>query len=458
MPVVLYPAPVRVFRFAPVFFLAAVLISACGSPAASDVDPVVVVEVGGPMDERLIDSVVEAIGAPNVHMFVLKIDSPGVSSGDLAPLFAAVGEASAPVVAWIGPNPAVAYGGSAYLANHADIRSAAPGAWVGYLDPSVHRGTASPPSISEGNDPEAFGATVEALTDNAVRVGGEVTEVPGFVDRLDPALGQLIASLDGIVVERGDTTFTLSTADAQTIDGQEVLLQTRPVRFVGPGLLDRFLRLAATPGAAFLFLVFGMAFAVFEFYAAGTGLMASVAAVSFILSGYGLATLPMRWPSVAVAIVGMVVLVWGFVQNRIDWRAGLGSVMLLGAGLTYTTTRPQYPPSTVMVIAATLGAVVFVWYALTTVVRSRFATPTVGRDELIGTSCVAVSNLDPTGVVMVGGARWRATADRGIEISAGAAVHIVGVTGLVVEVDPFAGPDPRDPPDSAEPPDSGTDR
>ena len=84
MPVVLYPASVRVFRFAPVFFLAAVLISACGSPAASDVDPVVVVEVGGPMDERLIDSVVEAIGAPNVHMFVLKIDSPGVSSGDLA--------------------------------------------------------------------------------------------------------------------------------------------------------------------------------------------------------------------------------------------------------------------------------------------------------------------------------------------------------------------------------------
>ena len=111
-----------------------------------------------------------------------------------------------------------------------------------------------------------------------------------------------------------------------------------------------------------------------------------------------------------------------------------------------------------MVIAATLGAVVFVWYALTTVVRSRFATPTVGRDELIGTSCVAVSNLDPTGVVMVGGARWRATADRGIEILAGAAVHIVGVTGLVLEVDPFAGPDPRDSPDSSELPDSGTDR
>ncbi|MGI9584335.1 MAG: NfeD family protein [Acidimicrobiia bacterium] len=446
------------FRFLPVLFLAAMLISGCGSAVETDVAPVVVVEVGGPMDELLIDSVVDAITAPNVHMFVLKIDSPGVSSGDLSPLFEAVDAAAAPVIAWIGPNPAVAYGGSAFLANHADIRSAAPGAWVGYLDPAVHRGEEVPPSIRTDDDPAAVAISVEALEYETLRMGAEVVEVPGFVDRLDPALGQLIASLDGVVVERGDTTFTLSTAETQVIDGQEVIVQTRPVRFVGPGLLDRFLRLAATPGAAFLFLVFGMAFAVFEFYAAGTGLMASVAGLSFILSGYGLATLPMRWPSVAVAIAGMVVLVWGFVQNRVDWRAVLGSLMLLGAGLTYTTTGPQYPPSTVMVVAATASAVVFVWYALTTVVRSRFATPTVGRDELIGRSCVAVSNLDPTGVVLVDGARWRATADRGIEISAGAAANIVGITGLVLEVDPFAGSSPNGPSESTEFPDTGTDK
>jgi membrane-bound serine protease (ClpP class) len=92
------------------------------------------------------------------------------------------------------------------------------------------------------------------------------------------------------------------------------------------------------------------------------------------------------------------------------------------------------------VIVATASVVVFVWYALTTVVRSRFATPTIGRDDLIGRSCVAVASLDPVGVVMIDGARWQATADRGVEISAGATARIVGLTGLVLEVDPIGLP------------------
>ena len=55
---------------------------------------------------------------------------------------------------------------------------------------------------------------------------------------------------------------------------------------------------------------------------------------------------------------------------------------------------------------------------------------------MLGRRCLAVSNLDPEGVVMIDGARWSATADRGVTIGSGAAVQIVGLTGLVLEVDP----------------------
>jgi hypothetical protein len=77
-------------------------------------DPIVVVEVADPLDQRAIDYVVAALQADDVHAFILKIDSPGVSSGDLAEMYDAVLEANAPVIAWIGPNPAVAYGGAAF--------------------------------------------------------------------------------------------------------------------------------------------------------------------------------------------------------------------------------------------------------------------------------------------------------------------------------------------------------
>ena len=96
-----------------------------------------------------------------------------------------------------------------------------------------------------------------------------------------------------------------------------------------------------------------------------------------------------------------------------------------------------------MVLLATAGTVLFVWYSLTTVVRGRFATPTVGRDELLGQRCLVVETLDPLGVVTVDGARWQATADRGVEIRAGAPAEIVGITGLLLEVDPVAPAPPR---------------
>lgn len=410
--------------------------------AQADEDPIVVIEVGGPMDQRLIDFVVGAIESEDAHAFVLKVNSPGVSSGDVQELYDALVSSPAPVITWIGPSPAVAFGGSAYLANHSDVRSAAPGSSVGHLEPAVHRGPAAPVTTVPGQDPPAFEETVEDLASDIVVVGESTPTVPGFVDRLDPALGQLIVSLDGTTIQRGDVTFELSTARVESIDGQEVLVPDRQVRFVGPGLLDRFLRLGASPETAFLFLVIGLAFAVFEFYAAGSGLMAFVASLALTVSGYGLATLPIRWPAVAMVVGGIAVMVWGFVLNRVDWRAVLGVALVLTGGFTFTTTGPAYPPAAWMVIVATVAASVFIWYSLTTVVRARFATPTVGREELLGKRCLVVDTLDPLGVVAVDGARWRATADRGIEITAGAPGEIVGVTGLILEIDPVV-PLPR---------------
>ena len=181
----------------------------------------------------------------------------------------------------------------------------------------------------------------------------------------------------------------------------------------------------------------GLAFAAFEFYAAGRGLMAAVGAVSLLIAGYGLATLPVWWPAIFLVLIGLVLLVWGFSQNRVDLRAVAGSALLLVAGFFFTDTRPMYSPALWMVVLAVSVSVLFICYSLTTVGRGRFATSTVGREELLWRRCIAVSDLVPEGVVMIDCSRWRATADRGVVVVAGAGVEIVGVTGLVLEVDPI---------------------
>jgi membrane-bound serine protease (ClpP class) len=417
-----------------VAFIGVLAAAASGGPAD---DPIVVIEIDDPMDQRSIDFVVKAIETELAHMYILKIDSPGVSSGDTAKLYAALLDAASPVISWIGPHPASAFGGAAYVANHTDIRSAAPGAEIGYLDPVVQRGGGRVPAPRPGDDPEAFALEVEGLDDSVVTATVEDPVVVGFVDRVDPALGQLIVSLDGVEVTRGDEVWALSTARIDTVDGQEIVIATRTVKFIKPGFGDRFLRIAARPETAFLFLIVGLSFAAFEFYAVGRGLMAGVASISLLLSGYGMATLPMWWPAFVITLVGVGILVWGFAQNRVDWRAVLGTMLLLFGGLTFTSSRPAYPPAAWMVVLAVAVSVTFIWYSLTTVVRGRFATPTVGREELIGRRCLAVSDLNPEGIVMIDGARWNATADRGVLVGFGAAVEVVGLTGLVLEVDPI---------------------
>jgi membrane-bound serine protease (ClpP class) len=427
----------RIFRLGSVLLvLVAVLVSGVALAQTAGDDPIVIIEIEGPMDQRLIDYTLGALEGETAHAFILKIDSPGVSSGDLGPLFDAMATLPAPVISWIGPTPAVAFGGAAYIANNADIRAAAPGVQVGYLTPAVHKGDDEPPTVTQGADPDRFAAVEAELSDAVQTVSVESPTIYGFVDHLEPALGQLILSLDGEVVERAGQTFEISTASIESIDGVERPVATRPVKFIKTGLLDRFLRLGARPETAFLFLLVGLAFAVFEFYAAGGGLMAFVASISLIISGYGLATLPIWWPALGMVLVGVGLLVWGFGKNRTDWRAVVGSLLLVAAGTLFTTTRPQYPPAMWMVLLAVVASVTFIWYALTTVVRGRFATPTVGRENLLGRRCLTVTDLDPEGIVLIDGERWLATADRGIEIHAGVPAEIVGLTGLVVEVDP----------------------
>ena len=72
-------------------------------------------------------------------------------------------------------------------------------------------------------------------------------------------------------------------------------------------------------------------------------------------------------------------------------------------------------------------------------VRSRFSTPTIGREELIGETGVAEVGVDPDGVVRVRDALWRARANPATPIAAGEIVRVVAIEGILLEVEPEAG-------------------
>jgi membrane-bound serine protease (ClpP class) len=72
-------------------------------------------------------------------------------------------------------------------------------------------------------------------------------------------------------------------------------------------------------------------------------------------------------------------------------------------------------------------------------VRTRFSTPTIGREWMVGEMGVAESSVNPDGVVRVRDALWRARTNRATPISAGGPIRVVEIQGLILEVEPEEG-------------------
>ncbi len=409
------------------FLCAAPLGAAVAQPAATGT--VEVVDVSGLLDPGAVDLLVDSITKTDAQLVVLQLDAPGALTGDIEALIELVDDPPVPVAVWVGPAPARLLGGAAQVLAAAPIRAAAPGAEVGYLYPTVSGRRGEPPDAVAAR----VGPAAAPLLDEVVEVTGPV---PGLVDIVAPSLGQLIVGLDGEVVATQGGDLVLATARASAGDGgPEVAVEV--VFSKGP-LLDRWLRAAAQPEAAFFFLVAGITLAAFEFYAAGVGLMGAVAAISLLLAGYGIGVLPVRWWAVALTVAGLLLYVADFQRSDLGWRSLAGTAGLAAGGLWFVDAAPHFAPSWWVVAGTILGAALFFGVGMTAVVRARFATRTIGRERLVGRVGTAESAVGPTGVVSVGGARWRARSTRAAGIEAGMPVEVTGVAGIELEVEPVS--------------------
>src|SRR5690606_25556040 len=123
------------------------------------------------------------------------------------------------------------------------------------------------------------------------------------------------------------------------------------------------------------------------------------------------AGVPRFWT--AVGTVGWVIgSIWLFDGVRLPWVS-----LLVGAG----------------------GLVVGMVSGMPAMVRSRFGTPTIGRDWMIGAEGTAKTAVDPDGVVLVDGAQWRARTNRATPIAEGDPIRVVAIDGLTLEVEPPEG-------------------
>ena len=194
-----------------------------------------------------------------------------------------------------------------------------------------------------------------------------------------------------------------------------------------------------SPSIAYLLLLVGLALIIFEFFTISIGLAAATGALALVGAFVGFSHLPVTGWAVLVILFAM----FGYAIDVQAGRAYAWTViatvaLVVGSLFLYGGSARLNLPWWVLVLMI-VGTVVFMVGAMPVAVRSRFSTPTIGREGLIGEMGEAAVDVAPDGVVVVRDARWRARTNRATPIRAGEAIRVIEVDGLVLEVEPEAG-------------------
>lgn len=416
-----------------------------GTDAPSAEREILVVEVDGLLDPVLEDLVLATLDEAEraeAALFVLAIDAPGSVDVDMSRLVAAVAEAEVPVAAWVKGN-GVAERSAAVLALAADVAAMATDGRIGQAAGSLDGREAFPEplpeSVREVFDGAAFDAVAEAT------LGPEEAEAAEVVDLVAPTLRDLVALLDGVELTVGGESVTLGLGEVVEEDDGEARKRVAPIRFREMGLVDQLQHALTGPFVALLLLLTGLSLMVFEFFAIGVGVAAACGALLVMAAFVGFGHLP-------VDQVSFVLVVAAFVALSIDVQAGaprfwaaVGSVMLTVGAVRFYGGASALDPPVWQVLLLVAGVLLFVLPGLAAVIRSRFSTPTIGRESMVGERGVAQVEFDPDGVVVVRGAPWRAHATRAAQLGPGDPVEVTAVRGLVLEVQPVETGDPGGP-------------
>lgn len=408
--------------------------------SAADLAPVDVLQVSGLFDRIVVESITSAIERAEEagsSALILQLDSRGatVSREEMAELLARVDASEVPVGIWVGPSRgARAYGLPAQLFAVADVTAMVAGSRIGHIGAPLTYQTVSGPVTVD------FGAATATLRNGSLSFGEARTQGVLRLTTTDegvPTVRSMVLAMDGIEV---DGRVVNTVVDEMQDDGT-VQKVSATVRFSGLGLIDELMHTVASPPMAFLLFVIGMALLLFEFFTAGVGIAGAVGAVCAVLGCYGLAALPTR--PVAVVLLVASMLAFGIdVQVGIPrFWTGVGiTLFILGAWFLY---RPLPGNGMrlgwVTLVVAVVGIMLSFIVGMPSMVRTRFATPTVGREWMIGQEGSAVGAIDPEGVALVGEARWRARTNRATPIAAGDPLRVAAIDGVTLEVEPLEG-------------------
>jgi membrane-bound serine protease (ClpP class) len=416
----------------------AITATSSGDQVATELAPVDVLQVSGLFDDVQVQSVQDAIARAEDNgsqALILQMNSSGaiVTPDVMRSLLQQVADTKVAIGIWVGPSRgARAYGLPAQLFGVADVTAMVAGSRIGYTGELLklqgdHQVDLGPNGDQLRNDSMSF---AEARDASVLKLDTKDLGVP--------TVRAMVLAMDGVTLDDGTVLDTVSQELDDKGNSQNVATL---VRFNGLGLFEELFHTVASPPIAFLFFVIGVCLLIFEFFTAGVGVAGLVGAVLTVLGCYGLNALPTRTGALVLLVLAMVAYAVDVQVGIPRFWTGVGTVMfVLSAWFLYEPVPGNdLRMSWVTLFFVIAGVLLTFIVGMPSMVRTRFSTPTIGREWMIGSMGSAVGAISPEGVAQVGEAKWRARTNRATPIEAGGELRVVAIDGVTLEVEPAEG-------------------
>ncbi|NNK91333.1 MAG: hypothetical protein HKO87_02780 [Acidimicrobiia bacterium] len=371
-----------------------------------------VIEVNGLIDPVLAEFVQRSLdqaAADGARAVVLQMESGGVTVDDATTdgLIEQIERSDIPVSVWLGPaGKGAARGDAASVAVATTRIGVSPGSEIEFPD----------------------GATLDydtMIRDGSV-VGVPVQDAPALLNHLLE-----LPEFEFRVYQPGERV-----PNGPIVGDAPIRAPLTATRFITLPLLDQQFHTFSSPPVAYLLFVIGLGLLVFELFTAGVGVAGVVGAGCFLAGSYGLAVLDARWWAVALLLLAFVAFAIDVQAGIQQFWSGVGFVALV---IGSATLLGDHDIGWLPLLVGMIGVSFAMLGGMPAMVRTRFSTPTIGREWMIGEVGEVIERVDPEGVVTLRGAPWRARTNRATPISAGERARVVEVDGLLLEVEPEEG-------------------
>jgi len=408
-------------------------------PGVSWAARVVVLDFKGvlnpPMAHYLVSGITRAESRGDDAVLIL-IDTPGGLDPSMREVVKTIMNSSVPVITYVYPSGSRAASAGLFVLEAGHIAAMAPGTNTGAAHPVTVGGRVGKTMEEKmANDAVAFllsiarerGRTSKWLED-AVLASSSVSAKEalelGVIDVLAASPSQLLGKIEGRKVK---------------VAGEEKILKLKGavLEKIEPTMKERILYFLSMPNVAYILAILGFYGLLFELSNPGLIFPGIVGVVFLILSFYSFHTLPLSYAGVFLIIfgVGLMLLDIKVPSHGLLTLGGIVS-FILGSVMLVDTSAQYLRLSLTVILPVVLLTALFIGIIVAAGVRAQFRRPVSGAEGLLGEVGEARTRVDrQEGQVFVHGEIWKAVSSR--PLMPGTRIKVVGVRGLVLEVEPL---------------------